>query len=112
MWVEDQVAEEFAGGGVDDADVQVLNEEQHVGSAEGSADADVVQAAGDAQRDAAGLVDLVVAEAVVGVPRAVGAGGGLGGGRVGGGRGGPGGGGGGGGGVGCRGGGGGGAGGG
>jgi hypothetical protein len=26
-WVEDQIAEELAGGGVDDADVQVLNEQ-------------------------------------------------------------------------------------
>src|SRR5688572_5506597 len=76
--VEDQVAEELAGGGVDDADVQVLDEQQDVGSGEGSADADVVQAAVDAQRDAAGLVDFVVAVSVVGVTGAAGAGGGLG----------------------------------
>jgi hypothetical protein len=41
--VEYQFAEELAGGGVDDADVQVLDEEQDVGSGVGSADADVVQ---------------------------------------------------------------------
>jgi len=31
VWVEDQFAQEFAGGGVDDADVQVLDQEQDVG---------------------------------------------------------------------------------
>jgi len=31
--VEDQFAEEFAGGGVDDADVVVLDQEQDVGPA-------------------------------------------------------------------------------
>jgi hypothetical protein len=84
-WIEDQVAEELAGGGVDDADVQVLDEEQDVGSGVGSADADVVQAAGQAQGDAAGLVERVVAESVVGVTGAAGAGlgaGGRGGGPV------------------------------
>src|SRR3954466_12499886 len=87
--VEDEVAEQLAGGGVDDPDVQVLDEQQDVGSGVGSADADVVQAAGYAQRDAAGLVDAVVADAVVAVPRPIGAGGGLGAGRVRGHRGGP-----------------------
>ena len=43
--VEDQLAEEFAGGGVDDADVQVLDEQQDVDSGVGSADTDVVQPA-------------------------------------------------------------------
>src|SRR5687767_7921004 len=42
--VEDQVAEEFAGGGVDDADLEVLDE----------------------QGDRAGFVDAVVADPVVG----------------------------------------------
>ena len=59
---------------MDDADVQVVDEQQDVGSGVGSADADVVQAAVDAQGDAAGLVDLVVAESVVGVAVAAGAG--------------------------------------
>jgi hypothetical protein len=39
--VEDQVAEELSGGGVDDADVQVLDEQEDVGSGVGSPDADV-----------------------------------------------------------------------
>jgi len=38
--VEDEFAEEFSGGGVDDADVAVLDEDDHVGSGVGSADAD------------------------------------------------------------------------
>jgi len=37
------------------------------GSGVGSADADVVQAAGHSQRDGAGLIDAVAAYAVVGV---------------------------------------------
>ena len=44
--VDDQFAEEFAGGGVDDADVEVLDEQDDAGSGVGSADADVVQSAG------------------------------------------------------------------
>src|SRR3954466_8576451 len=87
--IEDEVAEELAGGGVDDPDVQVLNEQQDVGSGEGPADADVVQAAVDAQGDTSGLVDLVVADPVVGVTGAAGAGDGLGPCGVGGGGGGP-----------------------
>ena len=47
--VDDQFAEELAGGGVDDAHVQVLDEQQDVGSGVGSADADVVQAAAHAE---------------------------------------------------------------
>ena len=60
-----------------------------MGSGVGSADADVVQAAGQAQGDAAGPVDLVGADPVVGVAVAVGAGSGLGAGGVGGRGGGP-----------------------
>jgi hypothetical protein len=48
---------ELAGGSVDDADVQVLGEEQDVGSGVGSADADVLSqdTAGRAHRcEAAG----------------------------------------------------------
>ena len=85
--VEDQVAEELAGGGVDDADVQVLDQEQDAGSGVGPADADVVEAAAVAEGDDAGSVDTVGADAVVGVGGAV-AGAGLGPGGVGGGRGG------------------------
>ena len=39
VWVEGELAEEFAGGGVDDSDVQVLDQEQDVGSGVGSSDA-------------------------------------------------------------------------
>jgi hypothetical protein len=57
----------FAGGGFDDSDVDVVDEDQDAGSGVGFADADVVQAAGDAQGDGAGLVDAVGADAVVSV---------------------------------------------
>ena len=63
--VEDQIAEQSAGGGFDDSDVEVVDEDQDAGSGVGSADADVVQAPGHAQRDGAGLIDAV--DAVVGV---------------------------------------------
>jgi hypothetical protein len=76
-WVDDEVAQELAGGGVDDPDVQVLDEQDDVGSGVGSPDADVAEPAGDAQGDAAGFVDFVVADPVVGVG-AVGARGGFG----------------------------------
>ena len=65
--VDEEFAVELAGGGVDDADVQVVDEQDDVGSGVGSADADVVQAPGVAQGDAAGVVDAVVADPVVGV---------------------------------------------
>jgi len=39
--VDDQFAEEFAGGGVDDPDVEVVDEHDDVGSGVGSSDADV-----------------------------------------------------------------------
>jgi len=58
--VEDQIAEQSAGGGFDDSDVEVVDEDQDAGSGVGSADADVVQAAGHAQRDGAGLIEAVV----------------------------------------------------
>ena len=46
-----------------------MDEQDDVGSGVGSADADVAQLAGDAQGDAAGFVDLVVADAVVACQR-------------------------------------------
>lgn len=58
--VERQVAQELAGGGVDDADVQVLDEQQDMGSGAGPADADVVELAGVAKGDGAG-VSMVLA---------------------------------------------------
>ena len=65
--VEGEFAQDFTGDRVEDADVEVLDEEHDVGSGVGSADADVVQAAVVAEGDAAGLVDPVVADSVVGV---------------------------------------------
>jgi hypothetical protein len=47
------VAVELAGGGVDDADVEVVDEEQDAGSREGSAEADVVEASDVAKGDTA-----------------------------------------------------------
>jgi hypothetical protein len=55
--VEGEFAEQFAGG-VDDADVEVLDEEQDVGAGVGPADADVVELAVVAQGDDAGVVDV------------------------------------------------------
>ena len=52
--VEGELAEEFAGGGVDDADVEVVDEQDDAGSGVGSSDADVVEAAVEAQGDVAG----------------------------------------------------------
>ena len=60
--VEFEFAEQFAGGGVDDADVQVLDEQQDVGSGIGPADADVVELAGVAQGDGAVGVEAVGAD--------------------------------------------------
>lgn len=65
--VEGEVAQYFSGGGVDDSDVEVLDEDQDAGSVVDAADADVVQASVDAQGDGSGLVDAVGADAVVGV---------------------------------------------
>ena len=67
MGVQGELAEEFSGGGVDDADLEVLDEQDDVGSGVGSADADVVEPAVVSQRDRAGFVDAVVADPVVGV---------------------------------------------
>src|SRR5512133_1896504 len=69
--VEGELAEEFAGGGVDHADVAVLDQDEDVGSGVGSADADGVEPAVVAQGDLAALVDPVAADSVVGVAVAV-----------------------------------------
>ena len=71
--VEGEVAEEFAGGGVDDPDVEVVDEGHDGCAGVSAADADVVEAAGAAEGDGAGGVDAVVADAMVGA--GVGAGG-------------------------------------
>lgn len=65
-WVEGEVSEELAGGGVDDADVEVVDESDDGLSGVGAADADVVHAAGSAERDGAAVVDAVAADPVVG----------------------------------------------
>ena len=67
FWVDVQVAEEFSGGGVDDADVEVVDEQDDVGSGVGSADADVVESAVNAQGDDAAGVDAVVPDSVGGL---------------------------------------------
>jgi hypothetical protein len=69
--VEGELAEQFAGGCVDDADVQVLDWDEDVGSGVGSADADGVEPAAVAQGDLAAGVDAVAADSVVGVVGAV-----------------------------------------
>jgi hypothetical protein len=46
--VEGEVAEDFAGGAVDDADVEVVDEHEHGAAGVGSADADVVHSPGAA----------------------------------------------------------------
>ena len=61
------MSQEFAGGGVDDADVEVGDEQGDGGSGVGSADADVVQATVVAQGDYAGGIDAVGAYPLVGV---------------------------------------------
>ena len=67
--IDGEFAEEFAGGGVDDADdaddadVQVVDEQDGVGSGVGSSDADVVEPSVHAQGDATGVIDAVVANA-------------------------------------------------
>lgn len=67
MVVEGEGAEEFAGGGVDDADVAVVDEREDGGSGVGSSDADVVESAVVAEGDDAAGVDAVAADALAGV---------------------------------------------
>jgi hypothetical protein len=64
--VEGEGSEELAGVGVDDADVEVSDEEDDGGAGEVAAEADVVHASAAAERDRSGGVDAVVADAVVG----------------------------------------------
>ena len=49
--VEGEVTQGFSGGGVDDSDVEVLDQDQDAGSTVDAADADVVQASVDARGD-------------------------------------------------------------
>jgi hypothetical protein len=64
--VDGELAEEFAGGGVGDADVVVVDEEHDRGLRVDASDADVVEPSVDAQGDGACVVDAVVSDAVVG----------------------------------------------
>lgn len=63
--VEGEVADDFAGLGVGDGDVEVLDQEEHGLSVVCSADADVVEAATVAEGDGS-FVDFVGADSVVG----------------------------------------------
>ena len=59
------MAEDFAGFGVDDVDVEFSDEHGDVGSGMGSAYSDVVEFAGVTQGDGAGISDDVVTDPVV-----------------------------------------------
>ncbi len=59
--VEGEGADDFSGGGVDDADVEVVDEQDDAGSVEGSSEADVVHVAVVSEADAA-VSDAVVAD--------------------------------------------------
>ena len=72
--VEGEVAQDVAGGGVDDGDVVVVGQDEDAGSVVVASDSDVVQAAVDAQGDGSGLVDAVGAYSVVGVESSCGVG--------------------------------------
>ena len=67
--VEGELAEEFAGGCVDDPDVQVLEEQQDGLPGVLASDADVVEFAGVAEGDGSDGPYLVGADAVVGCRR-------------------------------------------
>jgi hypothetical protein len=71
-WVELEVAEEFSGLGVDDADVEVVDDEGDGYADVGAADADVVHAPGSSEADCACGVYVVVADPVVRVVVVVG----------------------------------------
>ena len=64
--VDGESADDFAGGGVDDADVVAVDEQDDAGSVVGMSEADVVELAIDAHGDIAG-VDAVVSNAELGV---------------------------------------------
>src|SRR5262249_27520224 len=63
--VEGELAYEFAGGGVDDADLEVVDEHEDAGSGAGSADADVVELVVVAEGELAVDVGAVGADPVV-----------------------------------------------
>ena len=61
LGIDAEGADDFAGGGVDDADVEVVDEHDDACSVEGSSEADVVELAVDAHADVA-VVDAVVSD--------------------------------------------------
>jgi hypothetical protein len=63
--VEDEFADELAAVALEDADVEVVDEDYDIGAGAALAQADVVSAAGVADGDDAGGVDFVVAHPVV-----------------------------------------------
>jgi len=62
--VKGEVADEFSGGRINDADVEVVDEHDDVGSGVGSPYADVVEGACVAQGDGSGVPDDVVSDPV------------------------------------------------
>jgi hypothetical protein len=72
--VDGELSDELAGGGVGDAHVEVMHEDDHGVAAVFGAQADVVHAAVDAQSDLSAFVDGVVTDAVVAVVATAGAG--------------------------------------
>jgi hypothetical protein len=65
--VEFELSKEFSRGRVHDSDLEVLDQQKHVGSGVGSPNADVVQLAVQAEGDAARIVDPVPPNPIVGV---------------------------------------------
>ncbi len=61
------MADELSGGRVDDADVEVVDEHDDVGSGVGSSDSDVVECSSMSQGDGSGVSNDVVADPVVAV---------------------------------------------
>ena len=64
--VQGELADQLAGVAVDDADVQVVDEQGDCGAGQAGAEADVVEPAVVSQGDRAAGVDLVVPDPVVG----------------------------------------------
>jgi hypothetical protein len=62
--VDGELSDELAGRGVDDADLEVVHEDDHRSAVVLDAETDVVHAAVDAQGDSPAFVDHVVADAV------------------------------------------------
>ena len=62
--VNDELADDLTGVGVDDGDVMVLDGHGDAGSLGRPADADVVEAAVESQGDVAGRIDPVGADAL------------------------------------------------